>query len=85
MPQLHLKISARPASTSTETSVRNNIIFINMATQHQKLIKLDGRVGEGGGQLVRVAISLAAITGTPVRIDHVRGNREGSRGGGESS
>jgi hypothetical protein len=41
----------------------------------QKLVKLDGRVGEGGGQLVRIAVSLAALTGTPLRIDHVRGNR----------
>lgn len=40
-----------------------------------KPIQIDGRVGEGGGQLVRVAISLAAITGTPISIDNVRGLR----------
>jgi RNA 3'-terminal phosphate cyclase (ATP) len=51
--------------------------------QPQKLVKLDGRTGEGGGQLVRVAVALAALTGTPLRIDNVRGNREGKRGGGE--
>jgi RNA 3'-terminal phosphate cyclase (ATP) len=49
----------------------------------QRLVKLDGRTGEGGGQLVRVAVALAALTGTPLRIDNVRGNRKGSRGGGE--
>lgn len=43
---------------------------------------LDGRTGEGGGQVVRVAVALAALTGTPLRIDNVRGNREGHRGGG---
>ena len=47
-----------------------------------KPIELDGRTGEGGGQLVRVAIGLAALTTQPVRITHVRGNREGPRGGG---
>ncbi|RDW66862.1 RNA 3'-terminal phosphate cyclase [Coleophoma crateriformis] len=46
------------------------------------LVELDGRVGEGGGQVVRVAIGLAALTGTPVRIENVRGNRPGKRGGG---
>ncbi|CAG8978183.1 hypothetical protein HYALB_00013175 [Hymenoscyphus albidus] len=46
-------------------------------------VKLDGRKGEGGGQLVRIAISLAAITGTPIIIDHIRANRERrGRGGG---
>lgn len=43
---------------------------------------LDGRTGEGGGQLVRLAVSLSSVTGTPIRITHVRGNRPGGRGGG---
>jgi RNA 3'-terminal phosphate cyclase len=30
----------------------------------ERLVKLDGRTGEGGGQLVRVAVALAALTGT---------------------
>ena len=46
-------------------------------------MKLDGRTGEGGGQLVRVAVALAALTETPLRIDNVRGNRQGKRGGGK--
>ncbi|TDZ74857.1 RNA 3'-terminal phosphate cyclase [Colletotrichum trifolii] len=49
-----------------------------------KPIEIDGRTGEGGGQLVRVAIALAAVTSQPVRITNVRGNRpakSGSRGG----
>jgi len=41
----------------------------------QKTVKLDGRVGEGGGQVVRIAVALAALTGIPLQIDHVRGNR----------
>ncbi|THV49299.1 hypothetical protein BGAL_0202g00180 [Botrytis galanthina] len=48
----------------------------------QKLVKLDGRTGEGGGQLVRIAVSLAALTGTPLLITNVRGNRLGKRNGG---
>lgn len=47
-----------------------------------KPIELDGRTGEGGGQLVRVAIGLAALTSQPVKITNVRGNRQGGRGGG---
>ncbi|GKT96449.1 RNA 3'-terminal phosphate cyclase [Colletotrichum tofieldiae] len=47
----------------------------------RKPIELDGRTGEGGGQLVRVAIALAAVTSQPVRIINVRANRP-SRGGG---
>ncbi|EFZ03964.1 RNA 3'-phosphate cyclase domain protein [Metarhizium robertsii] len=47
-----------------------------------KPIVLDGRTGEGGGQLVRIACGLAALTSQPVTIENVRGNREGGRGGG---
>lgn len=47
------------------------------------MIELDGTTGEGGGQLVRVAIGLAALTTQPVKISNVRGNRPGARGGGK--
>ncbi|KAK4125255.1 EPT/RTPC-like protein [Parathielavia appendiculata] len=49
------------------------------------LIELDGRTGEGGGQLVRIACALAAVATQPIRITNVRGNREGPRGGGLKS
>jgi len=38
-------------------------------------IALDGGQGEGGGQILRTALSLSAITGRPFRIDHVRKSR----------
>jgi RNA 3'-terminal phosphate cyclase (ATP) len=37
------------------------------------MLTIDGRTG--GGQLVRTALSLAAITGTPFEIEAVRGDR----------
>lgn len=43
-------------------------------------VELDGRTGEGGGQVVRVAVAIAALTGQAVTITNVRGNRD--RGGG---
>ncbi len=49
------------------------------------VIELDGRTGEGGGQLVRIACALAAVATQPIRITNVRGNREGPRGGGMST
>jgi hypothetical protein len=33
---------------------------------------------------VRIACALAAVATQPIRITHVRGNREGPRGGGMS-
>ena len=38
-------------------------------------IVLDGGLGEGGGQILRTALSLAAVTGRPFRIDRIRANR----------
>jgi len=39
------------------------------------LITIDGSHGEGGGQIVRTSLSLAAVLGVPVHIDRVRANR----------
>lgn len=38
-------------------------------------IVLDGGAGEGGGQILRTALALSAITGTPFAIHRVRANR----------
>ena len=39
------------------------------------MIELDGAVGEGGGQILRSALTLAMITGRPFRIRNIRANR----------
>ena len=40
------------------------------------VLTIDGRMGEGGGQVLRSALSLAVALGRPVRITHVRGGRK---------
>ena len=40
------------------------------------LREIDGGWGEGGGQLIRTAVALAAITRTPIRVRHVRAHRQ---------
>lgn len=40
------------------------------------MLELDGSYGEGGGQLVRTAVALSAITGRAVTIRNVRANRD---------
>ena len=39
------------------------------------MIVIDGSYGEGGGQIVRTSLTLATITGQPVRIERVRAGR----------
>ena len=39
------------------------------------VLELDGSYGEGGGQIVRMAVALAALTSTSVRVVNVRAKR----------
>jgi RNA 3'-terminal phosphate cyclase (ATP) len=39
------------------------------------MLIIDGRQGEGGGQVLRTSLSLSAITGRPFRIENIRANR----------
>src|SRR5581483_6215412 len=38
-------------------------------------LKIDGALGEGGGQVLRSSISLSAILGIPVEVFNIRSNR----------
>ena len=44
-------------------------------TVSSDLIKIDGSYGEGGGQILRTAISVSAITGKPIEVTNIRANR----------
>jgi RNA 3'-terminal phosphate cyclase (ATP) len=39
------------------------------------MIEIDGSHGEGGGQIIRTSLTLASITGKPVKIDNIRAGR----------
>jgi RNA 3'-phosphate cyclase len=39
------------------------------------MLSVDGSYGEGGGQILRTALALAALTGAPVRIEGIRARR----------
>jgi RNA 3'-terminal phosphate cyclase (ATP) len=42
----------------------------------QKPVRLDGSRGEGGGQILRTALTLALLTGRPFRMSRIRANRD---------
>ena len=52
-------------------------------TTDPSLIHLDGRTLEGGGQLVRLALCLSALTAIPIHVHHIRGGRAGNHGGSQ--
>ena len=44
-------------------------------TTELPVIAIDGGFGEGGGQIIRTSVSLAAITGRTVEIVNIRARR----------
>jgi len=40
------------------------------------MLTIDGSFGEGGGQILRSALALSMVTGTPFRIEKIRANRD---------
>jgi RNA 3'-terminal phosphate cyclase (ATP) len=40
------------------------------------MVVIDGSYGEGGGQVLRTALTLAALTGQSIRIEHIRAGRK---------
>lgn len=39
------------------------------------MIQIDGRMGEGGGQVLRTALAMSLVTQTPIEITHIRAKR----------
>ncbi|MDP1650866.1 MAG: RNA 3'-terminal phosphate cyclase [Rubrivivax sp.] len=48
---------------------------MDLAPRLSAMVEIDGAHGEGGGQLVRTAVALSAVTGVPVRIVDIRARR----------
>jgi len=46
------------------------------STMKSAEVIIDGRHGEGGGQILRTGLALSSLRGQPVIIDHIRANRK---------
>ena len=40
------------------------------------MVEIDGSLGEGGGQVLRTALALSAITGKPITLENIRSGRK---------
>lgn len=50
----------------------------NLHQQSGRMIQIDGATGEGGGQMLRSALSLSLATGKAFRMENIRAKREKS-------
>lgn len=47
-----------------------------MKAQDNDTVRIDGAVGEGGGQVLRTALCLSIVSGRPLTIDNIRAGRK---------
>src|SRR2546421_1203506 len=67
--QLTKNEKSHDISSTSQSAIPNKVL------KTPGLVTLDGRTLEGGGQLVRVALTLSALLSIPVHIHHIRGKR----------
>src|SRR5262245_38552525 len=60
--EIHVVSASSPSPSPSSPSLR--------------LVTLDGSRGEGGGQILRTALTLSLLTGRPFRIVKIRANRD---------
>jgi RNA 3'-terminal phosphate cyclase (ATP) len=66
-------------------NIDTNVIFKSLSSSlsssssssndDSDMIKIDGSIGEGGGQVLRSSVALSSITGKPLTIFNIRHNR----------
>lgn len=70
--------AAKPAPTEPGDEVMPSFsVLLHGAAGHDGLV-IDGSAGEGGGQILRTALSLSLLTGTPFTLEQIRGRRKKS-------
>ncbi len=68
-------LRASPASPRAPRGARA-VSSPKSPSSSERLVVLDGSHGEGGGQILRTALSLSLLTGKPFRIVKIRANRD---------
>lgn len=71
-----LQATKRVTSMAGLQPLTINLIIHSFQTSFgESMIVIDGSYGEGGGQILRSAVALSAISGKPVKIINIRANR----------
>lgn len=71
-PEPEPEVAAAVVGTELPTKIA---LVLREATADQPLV-LDGSAGEGGGQILRTALSLSMATGTPFVLENIRARRK---------
>lgn len=71
----HGRAGPAPGGEPGEPAGRSRVVSTRPSPT-PRLLTLDGSLGEGGGQVLRTALTLSLLTGRPFRLVKVRANRD---------
>ena len=72
-----IRVQGLPGNLCDHTLGDSQVSTLNgVSVTKTKEVSIDGRRGEGGGQILRTSLTLSALLKVPVKIDHIRGNRK---------
>jgi RNA 3'-phosphate cyclase len=70
------KLSSLRSKYTVHSSIKKCVTVFSFSASLLQVVEIDGSIGDGGGQILRTALALAAVRGKSIRISKIRAGRK---------